>query len=337
MKSPVFIVGPHRSGSTLWHNLIAMAPGVMRLTDPRFLGRGRQTDFRHFLKRYAGDLSNDQNVDRMVNLCFSRTAVPGLDSTFWRFENIEVANDPELQRTIAQRIKASDRSLGSIARVFIEEITRFSGCTQACVKFPVDVRHAPRLREWFPECKIVHIIRDPRALAISKSNDPSGTAITVAKHPHLRWPIRKAALWLVVIQYRASAKLHKQLRRVSNYRLFRYEDLLSDPPKVLRELCDFIGVEFSKSMLNPEKGQHEHQPSSVTGKRQKAFDPQAVNRWRTVISPIDHLIICSLCHFSMKQLGYVPELPGLSGRALKPSQPVASSPVVWSERTQAEK
>jgi hypothetical protein len=37
MQAAIFILGPHRSGSTLWHNLIAMWPGMMRLTDPRFL------------------------------------------------------------------------------------------------------------------------------------------------------------------------------------------------------------------------------------------------------------------------------------------------------------
>src|SRR5438045_6056749 len=64
MKSPIFIVGPHRSGSTLWHNLVSMCPSVMRLTDPRFLGERGRNDFQYFLKTQAGDLSIDENVDR---------------------------------------------------------------------------------------------------------------------------------------------------------------------------------------------------------------------------------------------------------------------------------
>src|SRR6478672_10652677 len=128
MKPPIFIVGPHRSGSTLWHNVISMCPGVMRLTDPRFLSERRHKDFDHFLRTRAGDLSVDQSVDNMVELCFARKKIAGLDSTFWRFENIEVANNPELKLAISRRIKNSDRTLGSIARIFIEEITRFSGC-----------------------------------------------------------------------------------------------------------------------------------------------------------------------------------------------------------------
>jgi len=89
MKPPIFIVGLHRSGSTLWHNLVAMCPGVMRLTEPRFLSPPRHKDFRFFLKTQGADLSSDQDIDTMVKLCFSKTGLPGLEAAFWRFEGIE--------------------------------------------------------------------------------------------------------------------------------------------------------------------------------------------------------------------------------------------------------
>src|SRR2546423_1309017 len=139
--SPIFIVGPHRAGSTLWHNVIAMCPGVMRLTDPRFLSERRHKSFSYFLKTEIGDLSVDENVEKMVELCLGEKRHPSLDSTFWRFENIEAFRHPELKSEIARRIKESDRSLGAIAGILLEEITHFSGYKRPCVKFPVDVGH----------------------------------------------------------------------------------------------------------------------------------------------------------------------------------------------------
>jgi Sulfotransferase family len=307
MKNPIFIVGPHRSGSTVWHNLVAMCPGIMRLTDPRFLSERRHKDFRYFLKTQAGDLSVDANVDKMVEWCFSKKSIPGLEGAFWRFENIEAANDPRLKREISHRIKQSDRSLGAIARTIIEEITRFSGCTRACVKFPVDVGHITELLAWFPDCKVMHITRDPRAMAMSKTNDPSGTALMTREYPHLAWPIRKLAVWFVIAQYRWTARLHWRFKDRSNYRLFRYEDLLAQPEKVLRELCDFIETDFTEDMLEPQKGRHEHQPSSLTGKQQKALDARAAVRWQTIISPIDKWLITVLTKQSMRRLGYNPK------------------------------
>jgi Sulfotransferase family len=307
MYSPIFIVGPHRSGSTLWHNIIAMCPGMMRLTDPRFLSDGTHKDFRYFLKAQIGDLSIDENVDKMIELCFAKKNVPGLDSTFWRFENIKASNDPELKREVSRRLKQSDRSLGAIARIFIEEITRFSGCERACVKFPVDVGHIPELLQWFPDCKIIHITRDPRAVAMSKTNDPSGTAIKVFEHPQLAWLIRKLSVWFVIAQYRRTARVHRRFRHLGNYKLFRYEDLLAEPEKTLQDLCKFIEVKFTHNLLHPEAGTHLHQPSSLTGKQQKAFDAAAAIRWREVIPATDKWLITTLTKKSMEMLEYNPD------------------------------
>jgi hypothetical protein len=307
MDSPIFIVGPHRSGSTVWHNLISMCPGVMRLTDPRFLSDARHKDFRYVLKTRVGDMAVDSNVDKMVEMCFAKKTTPGLEGVFWRFVNIEAADDPALKREISRRVKESDRSLGAIAGILIEEITRFSGCERACVKFPVDIEHIPELLEWFPDCRIMHITRDPRAVAMSKSNDPSGTAIRVLQHPRLAWLIRKLAICSVINQYRRAARIHLRFQHLENYRLFRYEDLLAEPEKTIRELCQFIGVEFSGDFLHPETGVHEHQPSSLTGKQQKAFDPSAAIRWQNMIAPIDKWLITTLTRGSMKKLGYDPD------------------------------
>jgi hypothetical protein len=280
---------------------------MMRLADPRFLSEWRHKDFRYFLKTQVGDLSIDENVDKMVELCFTKKNTLGLDGVFWRFVNIDAVKNPELTKEISRHIKKSDRSLGAIARILIEEITRFSGCDRACVKFPVDVGHIPELLAWFPGCKIVHITRDPRALAMSKTNDPSGTAIRVRHYPRLAWLIRKLSVCAVIAQYRRTAQIHLRFKDLSNYSLFRYEDLLAQPEKTLRELCGFVETKFTQDMLAPQKGHHEHQPSSLTGKQQKAFDPIAAVRWQTIISPFDKWIITVLTKQSMKRLDYDPK------------------------------
>lgn len=280
---------------------------MMRLTDPRFLSDWRHKDFRYFLRNHVGDLSVGENIDKMVELCFAKKSLPGLDSAFWRFENIEVAKDPELKEAISCRIKKSDRSLGVIARIFIEEITRFGGCDRACVKFPVDVGHISKLLAWFPDCKIIHITRDPRAVAMSKTNDPSGTAIKVLKHPRTAWVIKKVSVLFVIAQYRRTARLHRRFRHLPNYRLFRYEDLLAEPEKTLRDLCRFIEVEFTEDLLHPEAGIHLHQASSLTGKQKKAFDPSGAVRWRDVIPAVDKWLITTLTKRAMKIMEYDPD------------------------------
>jgi hypothetical protein len=298
----------------------------MRLAEPFFLGPSRQRDFSFFLKTQARDLSDPAEMEKMVELCFSRKSIPGLEGAFWRFEGIKAAESPELRKRIARQIQnASDRNLGTIARIIIEEITLFSGYERACVKFPVDVEHVPELLRWFPDGKVVHITRDPRALAMSKSNDPTGTALKVLEHPRLAWLIRKAAVYLVVKEYRASARLHQRFRTSSQYKLFRYEDLLAEPGVTLRQLCAFIECEFNSNMLYPEKGVHDHQPSSLTGKRRKALDPSAGIRWRGLISSSDNLVISLLTRRSMKKLGYNPRTHPIFGNAQDSQKPAAAT------------
>jgi hypothetical protein len=141
---------------------------------------------------------------------------------------------------------------------------------------------------------------------MSKTNDPSGTAIKVLQHPRLAWLIRKLSVCFVIAQYRRTARVHRRFRHLGNYKLFRYEDLLAEPEKTLRDLCKFIDVEFSQDLLHPETGIHLHQPSSLTGKQKKAFDPSAAVRWQGLISASDKWLITTSTKRSMRTLGYDP-------------------------------
>lgn len=306
-KAPIFIVGSHRTGSTVWHNIIAMAPGVCRVTEMRFLAPWWQGDFRYFLKHQIGNLSHDANVEELVELMFSRRALPGLEGAFWRFENFECVDEEAFRSRVCREIKCSDRTIGAIFRVLLDEICRAQRCERYCVKFPVDEGHISALLQWYPDCRIVHITRDPRAIAMSRTNDPGGTALKIARYPWLRLPIRQVMLLRVIWEYSRTAKHHQRYRRLENYRLYRFEDLLADPRATVENLCRFVGIEFNEEMTHPERGIHQHQPSSITGKVRKALDPTAATQWRSVVSPSADALVTLGTRRSMLRLGYDPQ------------------------------
>jgi hypothetical protein len=166
-------------------------------------------------------------------------------------------------------------------------------------------------------------------MVMSKTNDPSGTAIRVLQHPRLAWLIRKLTACFVVGQYRHAARIHGRFQHLSNYRLFRYEDLLAQPERTLRELCEFIDEEFRDDLLHPERGRHEHQPSSLTGKQQKAFDASAAVRWQTVIPPFEKWLVTSFTRSSMRKLGYNPKThPIFEKRRTQISLPAAQQVIL---------
>lgn len=142
---------------------------------------------------------------------------------------------------------------------------------------------------------------------MSKTNDPSGTALRVQQHPRLARIIRKVAVWSVIARYRRASLIHLRYRHLPNYKLFRYEDLLADPEPTLRDVCAFIEAPYGPALLHPETGIHQHQPSSLTGKQQKALDAKAAVRWRSTITRTDNFLISILTGPSMKRFAYNPE------------------------------
>jgi len=300
MEKPIFIVGIPRSGSTLWLNVFAENPNVCRIAEMHFLTPFRE-DFRYFIRKYVGDLNDKKNVEKMVELIFSRQRLPGITGSFW-YNDMKKLLDPQLMKSIEKKVLGSDKSLGAIFKILIDETTAFRGYSRSCAKFPVFVNHVPKLIQWYPECKVIHVIRDPRAIAMSRKNDPGGTQVKIKKYPKIGLFIRIVTIGSVMLQYVWASKLHLKYRKFQNYALFCYEDLLADPANTIKQLCEFADIDFVPEMLSPREGQ----ASSITGKKQKGFDKQVATHWKTVISTVEEQLIVLFTKGSMKRFEYNP-------------------------------
>jgi len=302
MKDPIFIVGLPRTGSTLWHNIFAKNEFICRIGEMHYLTPVRK-DFSYFIKNSVGDLNDEDNIRKMYDLIFSGEKVKGISEGFWTIELRDIA-DNSLKDALIKRTIASDRSVESIFKALIEEYTVYKNKSQSCVKFPLYVNHIPELAKWYPASKIVHITRDPRAIAVSRKNDPGGTKQKIKKYPYLAWFIQKIMVMFVVGQYIWSSRLHISYnKKYNNYELFKYEDLLSDPKRTIEQLCKHTGIEFNEEMLKPGKGQ----ASSITDKKQEGFDSSAAFRWKKHITVFENRMITLLTKASMRRFSYDPE------------------------------
>ena len=291
MDDPIFIVGLPRSGSTMWFNLITTNPRVFGINEMLFLTPPWRKDFRYFLRTSKGDLSKNENIRTMVDLMFSGRRIPGIHGDFW-YHEARNYDEQDLKESICRRILESNRSFGSVFQAFIEEIPSYYGFNRCCVKFPVFVNYIPHLLEWYPNGKIIHITRDPRAMAVSRANFPG----------ERRLRNRMTTMSFVVLQYVWTSRLHCKYNAIENYALFRYEDLLADPERTIREVCDFAEIDFVPQMLQPKQGQ----ASSVTGEKSAGFNKQAASHWKKAISPFEEKVITVLTRKSMKRFGYDP-------------------------------
>ncbi|MGB0563988.1 MAG: sulfotransferase family protein [Spirulinaceae cyanobacterium] len=97
-------------------------------------------------------------------------------------------------------------------------------------------RHFDRLLYIWPQARFIHIVRDPR--------DVAQDAIA------LGW---SGNVWTGVEQWLLAEYLWEgfALQLPSDRQLtLRYEDLMTDHPSVLSQLCAFVGVEYDSAMLD---------------------------------------------------------------------------------------
>ena len=302
LKKPIFIIGLHRSGSTMWANIIAKNPKILRIGEIYFIAP-LKNDFKYFCSKFIGDLSEDKNIEKMINLIFQNNGGVKLAGSFCS-TLVRRVNSPYLKERLYKRIYESDRSLEAIFCALIEEITIFKGFRRCCVKFPVEFNQISELLKWYPECKIIHITRDPRATCVSRINYPGGRHKKIIKQYPASGPItRKLHLIYVSMEYILTSFIHLQYASHQNYKLFRYEDLLVNPQKTIKELCGFADLEYHPNMLVPGEGQ----PSSITGKASRLIDIKNNFHWKSKITPIENLMILLLTKSSMGRLGYNPQ------------------------------
>lgn len=118
-----------------------------------------------------------------------------------------------------------------------EEITRFGD------KNPGYTIYTRRLATIFPGAKFIHIVRDYRDNYVS------------VKDVDFELPVPSAVATKWKLFYR---KFEKDSRNEpGNYRVVRYEDLVTDPQGVFRNLCEFIGIPYRSEVFNFDEKREE--------------------------------------------------------------------------------
>jgi hypothetical protein len=85
----------------------------------------------------------------------------------------------------------------------------------------------------------------------------------------------------------------------NNYYPLRFEDLVKDPDAQIRQVCDFLGVDFQKQMLNQIVVSRGFQAG------QAGFDSQAADRWKEYIGPWINRWFLFWFRRPLKQFGYI--------------------------------
>jgi hypothetical protein len=299
----VFIVGVSRSGTTLVKNILNASSRVGIATENHYLGHLIPREgARHVFRRF-GDLSDDRNVERMVDFIYgggllTASRLRGM-SRQWRWTTRNVPRDEFLRR-----ILAGDRSERAIFTVLLETYAEKKGKEIKGEKTPAHVRYVDTLYEWYPDARVIHMIRDPRAIYVSEVRRRTTTPDSLPYRILARVPrlLSVAVLLETTIVWAESIwRLRRNRRRYGErYLGLRFEDLVGEPEREVRRLCAFLGIDYEPAMID--------QVVVSWGQRlgERGIDRGAAERWRTTIGPLADRWLRTWFGSTLRSLGYRP-------------------------------
>ena len=276
--APVFIVGCPRSGTSYLYRLLLSAGG--------FAEFHTQMNVYDVLEPIYGDLSVLRNKRAALD--------EWLRSKAGRISGLE---RPQIEQNILHECQGA----GDFLRVIMSAIARKQGVTRWIDSTPTNAPHMLRIHRDFPDALFLHIIRDPRDVALSL--DKRGWS-----RP-LPWDQKKGLLaaglyweWIVRKGRHLGSVLPKQYMEV------RYEDLVQRPEETFHGVVRFIGGEpdSDRAKITSIGSAKEALTSFPEDIRRGAFAP--VGRWRERF-PADQLRDFEiLIGRYMEELGYQPSL-----------------------------
>jgi hypothetical protein len=280
-----FIVGVPRSGTTLLRLQLDAHPE---------LALPAETGFGEVARRFEGSaVARDELLDAL-------TSMP-------TWADLAMSRD-ELADLLAE---VEDWDLSSGLRAFYSGYAAARGKSRYGDKTPMHATDIDVLSRVLPEARFIHIIRDGRDVAASLRGLPfapgdGGIPAIAALWRDTIWRARRAAADL------------------PHYTEVRYEALVTEPERVLRELCDFLELDFAPEMLlaherayerlaemssvtvNPEGVVRLQDGTEVVARSLRPPQPDRVGRWRSALSEHDVARFERFAGGALAQDGYQP-------------------------------
>jgi hypothetical protein len=272
--APVFVVGCPRSGTTLVQRIVGAHPDVAAAPETFFM--------RHLWERRAafGPLTDDDALHRVLDALVAAPAFAdlGLDADALRADALAAPRRwPALFRLVLARFAEAQGG----ARVVAE-------------KTPNHVLYLDALRRFFPALRVVHVLRDPRAVAWSWRAVPWTTGFAAGD----------AGVWVRYAEAARRAPPGVPLHTV------RYERLVRAPEAEARRLCRFLALPFDAAMLRF----HETDAATLDLDREpwkaraaRPIDPAAAVRWQREAPARFVADVEAVAARAMRRWGYRPE------------------------------
>jgi len=287
---PFFIVSSPRSGSTLLRLLLTAHPALCIPPESKFLVRLHE--------RFGAKASLDPAAlaEFVTHLYRDK-----------KFSEWGIPEDLLREKLFSAAPLGFPAAVTMVYRTYMEKTW-----TEARIwgdKNPGYRRHIPTILSVYPEAKIIHLLRDVRAVYLSMKN----VALKNGKRP-LGKIARATQKWQMAIH---EIRRHE---RPAQFLTIRYEDLVTETEATLTRACEFLGVNFDARMLefyadNAARGLVPQNRLAKHANTLKPVTTQRMNAWQSELDRIEIEAIEYRNRALMDELGYPPVTHGLTLRS----------------------
>lgn len=292
-----FIIGSGRSGTTLLTTVFNANPSVLAAPEVRLCMAFYQKYARKkpIPATFAQDLANYINLVIGRKKATRKAHIWGTDienSIFTNFDTTQLAqlDYANLYKLLQLNIEMPNKNNNEVS-IIID-------------KNPDYTFYVEPLMQLFPNAKFVVSMRDYRSV-VSSYKHHQGKRIESCT--------LNAFLW---------NKFNTEIARLrdlypNKILILRYEDLVQDTEKIIRQSCNFLQIPFQEAMLTPhqnlEKQAQTLQNTEVTardkkkiGELTKPINTSHLNAWKTRLTESEINTIETLCAQTGKLFGYQP-------------------------------
>ncbi len=280
-RSPVFVMGCHRSGTNLLYDMLLSAGGFA-------IYRGSLPVYETLIPRF-GSMEHRGNREKLF-----RTWVR---SKGFRRTGLDAAR-------LSSRILDECRKGGDFIRVVMDAVAESQGVPRWALYDPDNVLHVERLKECIPNALFLHIIRDGRDIALSLKKMGGFRPL-----PWDRGEARSLVTTALYWEWMVRNGREQGSRFPSDYLEVHYEDLITQPRETLQKVGGFLDHDLDYDRIQSAGlGRLSESNSSF---REEAANGKInpLERWKTRLSRTDVAAIEAAVGECLEQNGYALSLP----------------------------
>lgn len=272
----IFMVGEQRSGSNLLRLILNESPSIAAPHPPHILQR-----FMPLLPVY-GNLDNNNNFKKLIDdVC----KLVELNPVPWDKVKLN-------RKEILSRCK--EKSLVAVYGAVMDMYAEAHDANAWMCKSMQNIFWADDINVYFNNPKYIYLYRDPRDVTLSFTK-----AVIGEKHPYFiakQWnELQKACI--AQMNWHGSETIFP----------LSYENLLENPEKIVKKLCQFLEIEFSKEMLNfhtSREAERSAKSSSLWENLSQPIKSNNSKKFMTELTTEEIKIIESITGDVMDVLGY---------------------------------